>query len=179
MKKKFNQLLDSKKFTGYIILVLFSTVALINAMILGTNYKKQTNLTNSLERMESTDNCPEGKDCTSGPAHSKYRVSNNDGTYKISLDVKGEASTEVENPNVNVIVVFDASSSMTSNRTEVQANNRGRFGQITVDGKTTVVPLYTRSGNNNDYTYTKIRRKKLSILLNLIKYSLRSNIWYF
>ena len=156
MKKKFNQLLDSKKFTGYIILVLFSTVALINAMILGTNYKKQTNLTNSLERMESTDNCPEGKDCTSGPAHSKYRVSNNDGTYKISLDVKGEASTEVENPNVNVIVVYDASSSMTSYRTEVQENNRGRFGQITVDGKTTVVPLFTRSGNNNNYTYTKI-----------------------
>ena len=49
MKKKFNQLLDSKKFTGYLILVLFSAVALITALIFGSDTRKNEILTNSLK----------------------------------------------------------------------------------------------------------------------------------
>ena len=47
--------------------------------------------------------------------HNKEAKSNNDGTYKLSLSVKGSAQNEETDPHVNVIVVFDTSSSMVSN----------------------------------------------------------------
>ena len=47
--------------------------------------------------------------------HNKEAKPNNDGTYKLSLSVKGSAQNEETDPHVNVIVVFDTSSSMVSN----------------------------------------------------------------
>ena len=51
------------------------------------------------------------------PDHLKAITYNDDGTYKLSLDVTGESETKVETAsNVNVLIVYDVSSSMTSNR---------------------------------------------------------------
>ena len=47
--------------------------------------------------------------------HNKVAESNNDGTYKLSLSVTGSAQNQEADPKVNVIVVFDTSSSMVSN----------------------------------------------------------------
>ena len=50
------------------------------------------------------------------PAHSKIVTDNHDGTHQIELTVTGDADTEVETAaNVNVIIVYDHSSSMTNN----------------------------------------------------------------
>jgi pilin isopeptide linkage protein len=48
------------------------------------------------------------------PPHSKTLADNGDGTYTISLDVVGES--EKKPNNVNVVVVFDTSGSMTTSR---------------------------------------------------------------
>ncbi|MBR2728640.1 MAG: hypothetical protein IKD92_01990 [Lachnospiraceae bacterium] len=45
----------------------------------------------------------------------KEATSNNDGTYKLHLSVTGNAQNKQSDPHVNVIVVFDTSSSMASN----------------------------------------------------------------
>lgn len=45
------------------------------------------------------------------PAHNKRLTNNNDGTYKLSLDIKGETETYVN--KVNVLVILDTSTSMT------------------------------------------------------------------
>ena len=47
--------------------------------------------------------------------HNKVANSNEDGTYKLSLSVTGSAQNKETNPHVNVIIVFDTSSSMVSN----------------------------------------------------------------
>jgi len=46
------------------------------------------------------------------PAHSKTLTPNNDGTYKLALNIKGESEKIVN--KVNVLVIFDVSSSMNS-----------------------------------------------------------------
>ena len=46
--------------------------------------------------------------------HTKNAVPNNDGTYKLTLSVTGSAASLETDPHVNVIVVFDTSSSMVS-----------------------------------------------------------------
>ena len=48
------------------------------------------------------------------PAHTKNIIDNHDGTYTISLDIVGDS--EKQPNNVNVIVVFDRSGSMTTQR---------------------------------------------------------------
>ncbi|MDO5117499.1 MAG: Cna B-type domain-containing protein, partial [Eggerthellaceae bacterium] len=56
------------------------------------------------------------------PAHHKSRVSNGDGTYKIEMNVTGDADNETQEAgNVNVVIVYDVSQSMTNNVT----NNSG------------------------------------------------------
>ncbi|MBR6444092.1 MAG: Cna B-type domain-containing protein [Firmicutes bacterium] len=48
------------------------------------------------------------------PAHEKTRTDNGDGTYKIELTVTGDADDVLENEShVNVVIVYDESSSMT------------------------------------------------------------------
>ncbi len=55
------------------------------------------------------------RDAGDTPAHSKTAESNGDGTYKLELSVTGDADTEVETAeNVNVLIVYDVSNSMTS-----------------------------------------------------------------
>ena len=46
------------------------------------------------------------------PAHEKTLTSNGDGTYNLSLSVKGESKASSEKTKADVVVVFDASSSM-------------------------------------------------------------------
>ena len=46
------------------------------------------------------------------PISSKTKRDNGDGTYTISLSVKGTANTETTKTDVNVLVVFDTSGSM-------------------------------------------------------------------
>ncbi len=54
------------------------------------------------------------------PAHSKNLTDNQNGTYTLSLDVVGDA--EKKPNNVNVIVIFDTSGSMTSTRMSAAKN---------------------------------------------------------
>ena len=50
------------------------------------------------------------------PAHGKTAHDNGDGTYKLELSVTGDADDETQEAGkVNVLVVYDTSSSMTSN----------------------------------------------------------------
>ena len=46
------------------------------------------------------------------PAHSKTREANGDGTYKLSLDVTGDADTEKPTAKANILIVYDVSGSM-------------------------------------------------------------------
>ena len=50
------------------------------------------------------------------PAHSKTKLEKTDGTTQLELTVTGDADTKVETAaNVNVLVIFDTSSSMRDN----------------------------------------------------------------
>ena len=50
------------------------------------------------------------------PEHSKLAKENGDGTYKIELTVTGDADDDTQEAgNVNVLIIYDTSSSMTSN----------------------------------------------------------------
>ena len=69
------------------------------------------------------------------PEHSKTSADNGDGTYKLSLSVTGDAETETATAaSVNVIIVYDRSSSMTSNRV-----NGGSTGPRRADAAEQVV----------------------------------------
>ena len=46
------------------------------------------------------------------PAHEKTLTSNDDGTYTLSLSVTGAATSTTESNDINVVVIFDTSSSM-------------------------------------------------------------------
>ena len=51
------------------------------------------------------------------PAHAKTRTDNGDGTYKLELSVTGDADTDkVQANHVNVLVMFDVSTSMVNNK---------------------------------------------------------------
>ena len=61
------------------------------------------------------------------PLHDKTLADNEDGTFKLELSVTGDADTETEEAGkVNVLVVYDTSSSMTSN---AQDSNYSRADQ--------------------------------------------------
>ena len=51
------------------------------------------------------------------PDHNKTRVSNGDGTYKLSLDITGDADTDKPTAKANILIVYDVSGSMTQNNT--------------------------------------------------------------
>ena len=87
------------------------------------------------------------------PAHTKSLTENGDGTYKLSLDVTGDA--EKKQQKVNVIVIVDRSGSMdedsgTTVETYTPSNDNGdpRYGLV--DGK--YVRL-TRQGGWGNRTY--------------------------
>ncbi|MBR5995536.1 MAG: Cna B-type domain-containing protein, partial [Eubacteriaceae bacterium] len=67
------------------------------------------------------------------PAHSKTATSNDDGTFKLELSVTGDAETNVQTAsNVNILIIYDESSSMTS-------NNVGNTGRSRADHAEDVV----------------------------------------
>ncbi len=68
------------------------------------------------------------------PEHHKMRESNGDGTYRLELSVTGDAETEIETAaNVNVLIVYDESSSMTSNNVTTNPNrNRADYAEDVV-----------------------------------------------
>lgn len=89
------------------------------------------------------------------PNHSKSLTDNQNGTYTIGLNVEGDADTTSEASDVNVLIVYDVSSSMTIYHAPSET---GRYGAPTSTYSTTYTTLYYRNGNdyrplNND-TYT-------------------------
>lgn len=66
--------------------------------------------------------------------HSKYARPNGDGTHEIELSVKGNATTDVEPAsNVNILIIYDVSSSMTSNNvTTNPSRNRADYAEDVV-----------------------------------------------
>ena len=86
----------------------------------------------------------------STPSHGKNLVNKGDGTYDIHLNVTGDADTTSEVSSVNVILVYDTSTSMNNshnyspyNVTTYTQNNRGRYG---TDGNGNFFTLYYRDG---------------------------------
>ena len=65
------------------------------------------------------------------PDHTKGLTDNGDGTYTLSLSVTGEAEVEVQTvARVNVLIVYDESSSMTSNNVTTNPNrNRADYAE--------------------------------------------------
>ena len=56
------------------------------------------------------------------PTTNKLRTSNGDGTYKLELSVKGDSEIVETAASVNVLIVYDVSSSMTSNNVTANRN---------------------------------------------------------
>ena len=83
---------------------LFAFVVFTIASILGLIYAMNPNVFSSLVVNKNL------KAAGTVPDHTKGLTANGDGTYKLSLDVKGEA--EKKAPKVNVIVIVDRSGSM-------------------------------------------------------------------
>ena len=86
------------------------------------------------------------------PAHRKDRNPNNDGTYKLSLDVVGEVESKPS--KANIIVVFDVSGSMSNNTgksgyapTTSTSSNNTYYG--VVNGE--FVRVYRRGSGSNVY----------------------------
>ncbi|MBR2560668.1 MAG: LPXTG cell wall anchor domain-containing protein [Eubacterium sp.] len=89
------------------------------------------------------------------PNHSKSLTDNQNGTYTIGLNVEGDADTTSEASDVNVLIVYDVSSSMTIYHAPSET---GRYGAPTSTFSTTYTTLYYRNGSNyaqlNSDTYT-------------------------
>lgn len=81
------------------------------------------------------------------PISGKTVVPNGDGTYTITLSVKGTAKTETESTKANVVVVFDSSGSMDYDTTVDKYEERtyGRYGYV----NGSYVQLYYISNNGN------------------------------
>ena len=95
-----------------------------------------------------------------GPQHHKSLNVNDDGTYTIALNVKGDAEKKVN--KTNVIMILDASNSMYSNNTgnvEVTytpTDSTGRDLYGLVDGE--YVQLERRgTGNNRTFWYNEVQ----------------------
>ena len=89
----------------------------------------------------------------SAPEHHKRISDNGNGTYKISLDVTGEADTTSTDAKANILIVYDVSGSMNDDNSYVyEKNDTGRYGKV---GRN-YVQLYTRSGSGWNVSYNKI-----------------------
>lgn len=80
------------------------------------------------------------------PNHAKTLSDNNDGTYTIGLNVEGDADTTSEASDVNVLIVYDVSSSMTIYHAP---SDTGRYGAPTSAFSTTYTTLYYQQSNGN------------------------------
>ncbi|MBQ3286379.1 MAG: S-layer homology domain-containing protein [Firmicutes bacterium] len=63
------------------------------------------------------------------PDHTKDVIDNKNGTYTISLDVTGDADTDVTKTSANVLIIYDASSSMNY----LATNPTGQWGDTDED----------------------------------------------
>ena len=109
MKKSLKKPTIFKKYIGYSLTLLVVIAGLITTIFFESQKNSKENLSNQITWLDG--DCPTGLDC-SGPAHSKKRKDNEDGTYKLSLDVTGSALTETEPSKANVLIVYDVSGSM-------------------------------------------------------------------
>lgn len=67
------------------------------------------------------------------PTVDKQLAPNNDGTYTLSLSVTGDASSSSSSSKANVVIVFDASNSMTdpdNAKTDYAADDNGMYGLV-------------------------------------------------
>ena len=127
--------------------VLISSILVLIAGLLSiVLFNNGTNILNSVKKYFAAGDVP---------AHSKELKDNEDGTYTLSLSVKGEAEKKAQ--KANVIVVFDTSSSMNTNTgntevtyTPVNDNGYERYGK---DGED-YFRIYRQSGNFTKYTGT-------------------------
>ncbi len=124
---------------------LFAFVVFTIACIFGLIYAMNPNVFSSLVINRGY------KAAGTVPDHTKGLIANGDGTYKLSLDVKGEA--EKKTPKVNVIVIVDRSGSMgdkvvTYRYNATNSTDSGLYGLV--DGE--YVPL-TRQWSFNGYLF--------------------------
>ena len=86
------------------------------------------------------------------PIHEKKLKDNNDGTYTLELTVTGDADTKVETvANVNVLIVYDTSSSMTSNNVTTNPNrNRADYAEDVVHDFVVGLQGYQNESNPNN-----------------------------
>ena len=145
--KRGKKILGSKYFVRYATAVLFLLAGLITAIIFESNTNKKESLANLASRLEGT--CP-SNNC-GGPKHNKSISNNNDGTYKLSLDVTGEASTEIDvNTKVNVLIVYDVSSSMTMYRENGGTTSGPYRADVTEKAVYTFLDKLNNYQNNNN-----------------------------
>ena len=119
---------------------LFAFVVFTIASILGLIYAMNPNVFSSLVVNKNS------KAAGTVPDHTKGLTANGDGTYKLSLDVKGEA--EKKAPKVNVIVIVDRSGSM---RDRVGNTTRMDATKAAVNNLATTLLSYNgKDGNPTD-----------------------------
>ena len=92
-----------KKNIGFFTVLLLGIVSVLSLIIgLGTNVLKSKTVKNQ--------NLMEGE--YPEPSHSKTLKENGDGTYEISLSVTGDADPITKPEAINVLLIYDKSSSM-------------------------------------------------------------------
>ena len=83
------------------------------------------------------------------PAHQKTLSDNNDGTYQLELSVVGDSELE-KAANVNVLIVYDESSSMTSNNVTTNPNrNRADYAEDVVHDFIAGLQRYQKGDGSN------------------------------
>ena len=124
-------------------IVGFVIVALAIALFPFTNLQPTT---------KADDDDPPAQTITA-PPHDKQLTSHGDGTYQLELSVTGDAQTNiVPDAHVNVMVIFDVSSSM---YTYNAAHVTGGYGYYATSSNGTpgYNPLYKKNDNG---TYTQL-----------------------
>ena len=77
---------------------------------------------------------------------------NNDGTYTLSLSVKGDSqsSSETTTQSANVLIIYDVSNSMTANRAQSDTGSMGAYGSGGQGGaEASYYQLYKSQNTNN------------------------------
>ena len=123
--------------------VLLSSVMILTIAVLGiVLFNNGTNILNSVKNYFSAGDVPE---------HEKNIEDNGNGTYKLSLTVKGDADTDVHTAaNVNVLIVYDESSSMTSNNVTTNPNrNRADYAEDVVHDFIAGLQRYQQGDGSN------------------------------
>ena len=139
MKEKSKSIKTSKKKIS--INKLLITVVLLAGIVF--SYTKSNTITNYLKSNLAAGDVP---------AHEKTLTSNGDGTYKLSLTIKGDAEEKTNDTKANVIVVMDISGSM-----DYASDNRGRtsntYGGYGYVDDNDYRRLYYRTGTSGNYKY--------------------------